>query len=112
MPLGIYPNTEKVAIGMKRFSSWTSIYSGVGSLCGNILRNVARIAGVHIYSDDNDAPVYITKTVKAIYSNKDTVFCIKDGTYIEKISGETYTVENGKITVPKGDNPLKIFVRK
>ena len=23
-----------------------------------------------------------------------------------------FTPENGKITVPKGDNPLKIFVRK
>lgn len=112
MPLGIYPNTEKVAIGMKRFGSWTSIYSAVGSLCGNVLRNIARIAGVHIYSDDNDAPVYITDKVKAIYSNKDTVFSIKNGTYVEQISGNTYTVENGKITVQKGDNPLKIFVRK
>lgn len=112
MPLGIYPNTEKVAIGIKRFGSWTSIYSAVGSLCGNVLRNIARIAGVHIYSDDNDAPVYITDTVKAIYSNKDTVFSIKSGTYVEQISGKTYTVENGKIAVPKGDNPLKIFIRK
>ncbi len=112
MPLGIYPNTEKVAIGMKRFGSWTSIYSAVGSLCGNILRNIARIAGVHIYSDDNDAPVYITKTVKAIYSNKDTVFSIKSGTYVEQLTGKTYVVENDKLIVPSGENPLKIFVRK
>ena len=48
MPLGIYPNTEKVAIGMKRFSDWTSIYSAVGNINANTLCNIARIAGVHI----------------------------------------------------------------
>lgn len=112
MPLGIYPNTEKVSIGMKRFGSWTSIYSAVGNINGGMLRNIARIAGVHIFSDDDDAPVYITDTVKAIYSDKDTVFAIKDGTYVEKLTGLTYTVENGKLLVPKGDNPLKVFVRK
>lgn len=112
MPLGIYPNTEKVSIGMKRFGSWTSIYSAVGNINGGMLRNIARIAGVHIYSDDDWAPVYITDTVKAIYSQKDTVFAIKNGTYIEKLTSVTYTVENGKLLVPKGDNPLKVFVRK
>lgn len=112
MPLGIYPNTEKVAIGMKRFGSWISIYSTIGCLGGGLLRNIARIAGVHIYSDDDDAPVYISETVKAIYSDKDTVFSIKDGTYTEMLTGKTFTVENGKLLVAKGENPLKIFVRK
>ena len=49
MPLGIYPNTEKVAIGMKRFGTWTSIYSAVGCLNGDMIINIARIAGVHIF---------------------------------------------------------------
>lgn len=112
MPLGVYPNTEKVAIGMKRFGTWTSIYSAVGNINGGMLRNIARIAGVHIYSDDNGVPVYITDTVKAVYSDKDAILAVKNGAYVEKITNINYTVENGKLLVPKSNNPLKIFVRK
>jgi len=46
MPLAIYPNTEKVAIGMKRFSDWTSIYSAVGNLNAELLLSIADIAGI------------------------------------------------------------------
>ena len=112
MPLGIYPNTEKVAIGMKRFGHWTSIYSAVGNLNGSLLRNIARIAGVHIYSDDDNAPVYISSLVKAMYSRKDAVMYLEDGEYVDMFTNETFICENGRMAVPKGEFATRLFIKK
>ncbi len=112
MPLGVYPNTEKVAIGMKRFGGWTSIYSAVGNLNGSLLRNIARIAGVHIYSDNDNAPVYVNNVIKAVYSMEDTVLYVEDGVYTEIFTNKEYVAENGRLNVPKGEFHTKLFIKK
>lgn len=112
MPLGVYPNTETMAIGVKRFSSWTSIYSAVGNLSGSVLRNIARIAGVHIYCDDDESPVYISNNLKGVYSLKDTVLFVEDGTYTDLFTNKDYVAENGKLFVPATDMASKLFIKK
>ncbi len=110
MPLGVYPNTEKVAIGMKRFSDYTSIYSAVGNLSGAVLRNIARLAGVHIYCDDDAACVYVNSKVIGVYALEDTTVSVPDGTYKNMFNGETFKTENGKLFIPAGQYASKLLV--
>ena len=51
----------KPGLAVKTFSDWTSIYVAAPNIPAAVLRNVARFAGAHIYSDDGDV----------IYANRD-----------------------------------------
>jgi hypothetical protein len=41
-------------LAVKEMSDWTSVYSGTMMLPGRLIREVARLAGVHIYSETED----------------------------------------------------------
>ncbi len=45
---------NKPAICIKKMSDWTSVWSGISYLPAGILRNIAKQAGVHIYSCSGD----------------------------------------------------------
>lgn len=109
LPLGIYNNTEKVAIGAKRFGAYTSVYSAVGNLDGGTLREIARNAGVKIYSED--CPVYVNSLFLGVYNLKDTVIFCEDGTYTDVFTNKTYISENGKMNIPAGEFASKLLVK-
>lgn len=44
----------KCGFGLKKFGSWTSIYASGNNISPNILRGIAKLAGVHIYNKEND----------------------------------------------------------
>jgi hypothetical protein len=44
-----------VALSVRRMPGWTSVYSAAPGLPPGLLRNLARTAGVHVYSDTDDA---------------------------------------------------------
>jgi len=111
MPLGIYPNTEKVAIAMKRFSNYTTIYSAVGNLSGAVLRDIAKTAGVRIYSRDDNASVYVNNQLKCVYALDATELFVDDGEYKELFSGDCYLAQSGKISIPKTKYASKMFIK-
>jgi len=111
-PLGTYENSGKTAIAVKHLKNWTSIYSAVGNLNGEILREIAKKAGVHIYCEDAAAPVYISSLIKCVYSLKDTVLYVEDGEYEELFSHKTYNAVNGILEVPAGELASKMFIKK
>ena len=41
-------------LAVRQFPAWTSVYSGTLLLPGRLIREVARLAGVHIYNDTED----------------------------------------------------------
>lgn len=49
-----YAEVGEVAVAAKDMGGWTSVYSGLLQLPPSVLRDLARKAGVHIYSDQND----------------------------------------------------------
>ncbi len=63
---------RKPGLCMKRFKDWTSIWSGVPNLPSPLLRNIAKSAGVHIYSEGDDQ-VFASERVFSIHAGYDGV---------------------------------------
>jgi hypothetical protein len=54
VPLAHYEKDGEVAIASKNEGGWTSVYCGALQMPRELLTDLARHAGVHIYSDQND----------------------------------------------------------
>ena len=65
--LGRLAGHDRPGLLVKRLSRWTSVYSSAPILPAALLRNIARAAGCHIYTDANDV-VYASRRFLAIYS--------------------------------------------
>ena len=65
--LGRLAGYDRPGLLVKRLSGWTSVYSSAPIVPAALLRNIARAAGCHIYSDANDV-VYASRRFLAIYS--------------------------------------------
>ncbi|MDD3926554.1 MAG: hypothetical protein PHT33_07835 [bacterium] len=63
---------RKPGLCVKRFKSWTSIWSGIPNLPSSLLRNMAKSAGVHIYSEGDDQ-VFASQKVFSIHARYDGV---------------------------------------
>lgn len=65
--LGKLAGVDRPGLVVKKQSGWTSIYSSAPVLPAALLRNIARAAGCHIYSDAGDN-VYASRSFLGIYS--------------------------------------------
>lgn len=84
--------TGQRAAGVRKFENWTSVYSAMPFLDSNIIRNIAKEAGAHIYNKDN------------ILLNANNKFiCVHNG-----------NVSNQKITInlPLACNVQELFSEK
>ncbi len=112
LPLGIYENTEKVALGIKKFGSYTSCYSAVGNLSGSVLRHIAQEAGVHIYAHKEE-PVYVNSLFSGIYSLTDTELTVKeDGLYEDVFTGMVYEAKKKTLCLPYRGAASRLLVKK
>jgi len=66
--LGVWSGTNQTAFGVKHFPDWTSVYVGTAPIPPGILRNIARAAGVHLYSSRPDV-VYGNASYLALVAN-------------------------------------------
>ncbi|HXS98159.1 MAG TPA: beta-galactosidase [Candidatus Limnocylindrales bacterium] len=65
--LGTLAGVDKPGLVVKKQAGWTSVYSSAPILPAALLRNIARAAGCHIYSDAGDV-VYANRRYVAIYA--------------------------------------------
>jgi hypothetical protein len=65
--LGKLAGVDKPGLVVKKQAGWTSIYSSAPILPAALLRNIARAAGCHIYSDAGDN-VYASRSFLGIYA--------------------------------------------
>jgi hypothetical protein len=65
--LGKLAGVNEPGLVVKKVSGWTSIYSSAPILPAPLLRNIARVAGCHIYSDGGDV-VYANREFLGFYS--------------------------------------------
>jgi hypothetical protein len=64
--LGRLAGLNHPGLVVKKISNWTSIYSSAPIVPAALLREIARVAGCHIYSDGNDV-VYANRDYLGIY---------------------------------------------
>lgn len=67
-PLGAYPD-GRVGMAVKRFGSWTAVFSGVPIFQASVLRTLAQEAGVHFYIDTEDV-VWASRQLVAVCVNQ------------------------------------------
>lgn len=65
--LGRLAGLDKPGLVVKKQPGWTSVYSSAPVLPAALLRNIARAAGCHIYSNANDV-VYANRNFLCIYA--------------------------------------------
>lgn len=99
----------KTAVGYKKSGNHISAYSAIGNLDAKTIREICRVAGVHIYSETN--PVYVSSRLIGVYAFSDTVLNVKeDGIYENLFTGEKLEAKGGKLFVPAGEYASKLFV--
>lgn len=68
MPLGTYPD-GRVGMAVRRFGSWTAVFSGVPIFQASVLRRLAQEAGVHFYIDTEDV-IWASRQLVAVCVNQ------------------------------------------
>ena len=112
LPIGFYAKSRRCALACKNGGAYKIYASGLGNLSHNVLREIAREAGVHIYAE-NGTPVYINSGVVGVYNTRNTKTVVslrEDGEYTEIFSGKTYRTDNKKITLPTGECPAQMLI--
>lgn len=110
--LGTYEVSGQCALARKVLADCTVYYSALGNLSHQVLKQIAREAGVHIYTESGIA-TYINSTFVGVYNTKDaftTVTFPAEDTYRELFSGKTYTTQNKQIILPTGESPAQMLV--
>ncbi len=103
----------KVSLAMKEHNGCKCVFSSISPLSGKMFTEIAKIAGVHIYTDK--CPVYVNSEVIGLYMNigEDvTVALPEDGTYVDAFTGNEYTSKDKQITVPYGSYRSVMLLKK
>ncbi len=110
--LGRYSMSRKCAVAKKKVNDYTIYYSGLGNLSDVVLREIAREAGVHIYTE-NAVACYVNTLVYGVYNTKNeetTITLPFDGEFTELFSDIVYKTKDKKIVLPTGENPAQMLV--
>ncbi|MBD0379805.1 hypothetical protein ICC18_06745 [Paenibacillus sp. WST5] len=111
---GYYHNSGYAALGKKKVGESMSIYSGAGNLPGNILREIAKEAGVHIYYD-GDAPIFVNDTyigINAFSPVRFTLHLTRDTEVVEVFSKTQYSSTDMTLDLELLDGGMKLFQLK
>jgi hypothetical protein len=92
------------AFAVRRLPEWTSVYSAVPYLTPEVMRNLAKLAGVHVYRDSNDI-LYANRHFVVVHTGEepatDMLRLPRKTDVTEVFSGET---------LAKGATELKLDV--
>jgi hypothetical protein len=61
--------SDRPAVSVRRFDQWTSVYSSVPILPADLLRRIAKSAGVHLYVESDDL-IYATQGLLAVHAGE------------------------------------------
>lgn len=109
-----YTSSRLPAAAKKIFADHTVVFSGIGNLSHEFLRECARTAGVHIYAE-NGCAVFVNSGFIGVYNTRseETVVDLGfDGEYKELFTNKMYKTRNGRITLPTGEHPAQMLIIK
>lgn len=94
----------KVAAAYKEIDGFKSVYVSTCNLPSKLLKEIAKLAGVFIYSNNTAVYTYINSDIIGVYNATDSdceISLTKDGMYKDLIEGDMYLCKNGKLVLPK-----------
>jgi len=112
--LGRFSDSRKCALAVRENADYNVFFSALGNMSHQVLRGVAKMAGVHIYVEDG-VFAYINDTVAGVYNTNAAATEITlpaDGEYTELFSGKTYKTQNKKVVLPTDECPAQMLVLK
>jgi hypothetical protein len=112
--LGRLAGVNKPGLVVKKLDGWTSIYSSAPILPAPLLRNIAREAGAHIYSDADDV-IYANDGFVTIYSPKGgtrTIFLRKPATVVDSFDGTVLATGVSSFSLSMPPNTAKLLMLK
>lgn len=112
--LGRFADSRQCALAVKKGSDYNVFYSALGNLSHEVLRGIAKMAGVHIYVEEG-VFTYINDTVAGVYNTsaaETQITLMQDGEYTEIFSGKTYKTENKKVILPTDECPAQMLILK
>lgn len=95
-----------VAAAWKEIEGYKSVYVAACNLPAELLRDIAKIAGVFVYSDVNKVYVYPNSNSIGVYNGTDqdaNIHVPQSGIYRDLICGEMYKTENNLLNLYKRD---------
>lgn len=110
--LGSYGISNKCGLARKKFDNYTMYFSGVGNLSHEVLRNIAKDSGVHIYAE-NGIAVYTNTAFIGVYNTTSQFTEVNlgfDGEFEEFFTGKFYKTQNGKVSLPTGECPAQMLI--
>ncbi|MGI5868277.1 MAG: hypothetical protein ACOX9C_02360 [Kiritimatiellia bacterium] len=110
-PLG-FLRSGAVGLARKRHPEWTSVFSSAPCLPTNLLRELLRRAGVHIYAEDGDV-IYANRSMLAVSSSSagvKTLALPTVGTLVDALDGSTLESDaKGRVTLTLKRHETRIF---
>ncbi|MBQ7642635.1 MAG: hypothetical protein IJS67_01915 [Clostridia bacterium] len=114
--LGRYQHSFAPALVRKKAKDHFVVFSGAGYVRSKELRDIAKAAGVHIYSYDPENIVFVNDALIGVYhrNKTDATICPKvSGSYVDLFTGKRYITENGKIELPwSEEESAKLLIKE
>ncbi len=108
-------NSSHFPCAIKKFPTWTSVYSAVPFLTPAIWRELARQAGVHIYTDDPGTMLYFGNGVLGIHVAAGGTTPIRwpaKATFVDAVTGAVYGKNTDLLQLEMLPNETKILIVK
>jgi hypothetical protein len=112
--LGRLTGVNKPGLVVKKLDGWTSIYSSAPILPAPLLRNIAREAGAHIYSDADDV-IYANDGFVTIYSPQGgtrTISLRKPATVVDALDGSVLATGVSAFSLSMSPNTARLLMLK
>ena len=114
IPLANFENGN-IAAAYKEVNDYKSFYVATANLPSALLTDIARLAGVFVYSDNPKVYTYVNSNIIGVYNateNECLISLKEDCAYKDLIEGDTYLCKNGKLALPQKDINAYLLVKE
>jgi hypothetical protein len=111
--LGLIDRTQRVGLAQKKVGAWTSLFSAAVNLPAALLRQLARTAGVHLYSPEGHT-VYANRSFLSLCLAPDTPATLQlpaDSALYDLFEKREIAVRNGVAEIPPSADGSHLFFR-
>lgn len=109
---GMTNNSKDGAIAVKEFDEWTSVFSAVPAVGVDMIRNIYKHAGVHIYSENNNDIIYNNSNyvgINTAFGGQKTIKLPGNYAVYDIYAQKTISLDTNVIEFEMYDNSTKLF---